>query len=165
MILERLAQLERYDLRWWTSALVPILREFVAAAEGQFNIPFWRSLYKLDEKSGGPYITGWITAFFPYLRDWKSGQSTRVNPWLEKGGDDLQELLYPLSNIDPCKHGHGPRYGEFPGGLARAPFRWNYLKHTYEMELLGGFVGVRQNGETLSLRPEIGWAVREQEAA
>jgi hypothetical protein len=30
------------------------------------------------------------------------------------------------------------------------------------MELLGGFVGVTQEAETLRLRPEIGWGVRER---
>jgi hypothetical protein len=29
------------------------------------------------------------------------------------------------------------------------------------MEFLGGFVGVRQNEDTLCLTPEVGWAVRE----
>jgi hypothetical protein len=30
------------------------------------------------------------------------------------------------------------------------------------MEFLGGFVGVSQEQATWALRPEIGWAVREQ---
>jgi hypothetical protein len=33
------------------------------------------------------------------------------------------------------------------------------------MEVLGGFVGVSQNKETLAVKPEIGWAVREAPAA
>jgi hypothetical protein len=49
-----------------------------------------------------------------------------------------------------------------PGGLARVPFEWRYHGDTYAMEFLGGFVGVRQERETLRLRPEIGWAVRER---
>ena len=52
---------------------------------------------------------------------------------------------------------------DFPSGLARAPFAWNYLRREYPMEFLGGFVGVRQDPETLRLRPEIGWAVRDRE--
>jgi hypothetical protein len=32
------------------------------------------------------------------------------------------------------------------------------------LEFLGGFVGVAQDQETLTLRPEIGWAVREAPA-
>ena len=53
------------------------------------------------------------------------------------------------------------RRSKLPGGLSRAPFRWEYLDRTFAMEFLGGFVGVAQDEETLALRPEIGWAVRE----
>ena len=54
---------------------------------------------------------------------------------------------------------------QLPGGLSKAPFRWNYLERSFDMEFLGGFVGVAQDQETLTLRPEIGWAVREVPAA
>ena len=30
------------------------------------------------------------------------------------------------------------------------------------MELVAGFVGMAQNPETLAIRPEIGWAVRDR---
>ncbi|XOF35425.1 MAG: DUF4419 domain-containing protein [Candidatus Electrothrix sp. YB6] len=52
---------------------------------------------------------------------------------------------------------------EFPSGLACAPFCWQYSDHSYAMKFLGGFIGVRQEAETLRLKPEIGWAVREQQ--
>jgi len=58
----------------------------------------------------------------------------------------------------------GPRISDLPLGLSKAPFRWDYLDHSFEMEFLGGFVGVAQDQETLTLRPEIGWAVREAPA-
>jgi hypothetical protein len=45
--------------------------------------------------------------------------------------------------------------------LSKAPFRWSYLDRRFDMEFLGGFVGVAQDQETLALRPEIGWAVKE----
>jgi hypothetical protein len=45
--------------------------------------------------------------------------------------------------------------------MSKAPFLWNYLERSFDMEFLGGFVGVAQDQETLTLRPEIGWAVRE----
>jgi len=51
--------------------------------------------------------------------------------------------------------------GAFPSGLARAPFVWKYFGQRFEMEFLGGFVGVGQDPATLTLRPEIGWAIRE----
>jgi hypothetical protein len=162
---ERTRGIGKFGLEWWAEALAPILDEFVAASRGRVNARFWQSIYKLDGGSGGPYTTGWITAFFPYLKDWQSGRASHKNPWLAGGGKELQELLYPPRKRDPHRFGHGPTTEAFPSGLARAPFLWNYLGRSFEMEFLGGFVGVRQEAESLRLRPEIGWAVREQDAA
>lgn len=156
----------QFGLDWWTNALAPILDEFVAASRGQANERFWQSIYKLDGGSGGPYINGWITAFFPYLKDRQTGRASHKNPWLAHGGEQLRELLYPpAKSDDPCQFGYGPTTETFPSGLARAPFIWKYLGRSFEMEFLGGFVGVRQEADTLRLRPEIGWAVREQAVA
>jgi hypothetical protein len=44
---------------------------------------------------------------------------------------------------------------------AKAPFLWKYYGADYEMEFVGGLMGIAQDSTTLSLRPEIGWAVRE----
>jgi hypothetical protein len=162
---ERAKGIGQFGLRWWAEALVPILDEFTAASRRQANVPFWQSIYKLDGGSGGPYTSGWITAFFPYLKDWRTGRASHKNPWLAKGGKELEELLYPPAKIDLHRFGHGPTTEAFPSGLARAPFLWNYLDRSFEMEFLGGFVGVRQETDTLRLRPEIGWAVREQVTA
>jgi hypothetical protein len=162
---ERTRDFGSSELAWWTETLRPILDEFIAAAQGKLNQRFWRSIYKRDNGSGGPYTTGWITAFFPYLKDSRTGHATCKNPWLARGGEELQELLYPPGETDRRRFGHGPTTDEFPSGLARAPFRWEYLEQSFEMEFLGGFVGVRQDTATLRLRPEIGWAVREVAAA
>lgn len=162
---ERTRGIGRFGLEWWTEALSPILDEFIAASQGRVNARFWQSIYKLDGGSGGPYTTGWITAFFPYLNHWQTGRATQQNPWLAEGGAELQELLYPSAASDTHRFGNGPTTDMFPSGLARAPFLWKYLSQTHEMEFLGGFVGVRQEVGTLRLRPEIGWAVRSASAA
>jgi hypothetical protein len=36
-----------------------------------------------------------------------------------------------------------------------------YFHETFDMELIGGLIGIRQDPRTLCLRPEIGWAVRQ----
>jgi hypothetical protein len=156
----RIRKLGAFGLTWWTEALAPILDEFIAAVRGKANVRFWQSIYKQDHGSGGPYTSGWVTAFFPYLKDYRTGLATHKNPWLDQGGEDLQDLLYPFDASDQYRFGHGPTTTAFPSGLARAPFLWNYLGQSFEMEFLGGFVGVRQEADTLRLRPEIGWAVR-----
>lgn len=41
----------------------------------------------------------------------------------------------------------------------KADFYWIYQGLEFQMEFLAGCVGVKQDKETLELRPEIGWAI------
>jgi hypothetical protein len=156
---ERTRMFAEFDLGWWLTPLEPILQEFIGAARGQVRRSFWESIYKFGSFSGGAAITGWITAFFPYFKD-EHGAATVKNPWLAEGGEKLTLLLAGEWDRKQFDLG-GPSPGDFPGGLSRAPFVWEYLGATVEMEMLGGFVGVAQDPVTLTLRPEIGWAIRE----
>jgi hypothetical protein len=156
---DRAAVFAQFDLEWWFTPLQPILQEFVATARGDVRRAFWESVYKFDNFSGGAAITGWIAAFFPYFKD-EQGKPTEKNPWLAEGGGKLQLLLAGKWDQERFDLG-GPSPGAFPSGLARAPFVWNYLEQRFDMEFLGGFVGVAQDSATLTLRPEIGWAIRQ----
>jgi hypothetical protein len=155
---DRAQAFAEYDLEWWLAPLGPILREFVAAARGDVRQDFWQSIYKFGSFSGGAAVTGWITAFFPYLKD-RQGNATKQSPWLAEGGPKLRRLLAGEWDQRRFDLG-GPSPGAFPSGLARAPFVWRYLEQPFDMEFLGGFVGVAQDPATLALRPEIGWAIR-----
>lgn len=115
----RARKLEAYGLNWWMGVLVPILDEFVAAARGARNLRFWQSIYKQGAESGGPYATGWITAFFPYLKDWQTGLATHKNPWLERGGSMLQELLDAPVTDNRERWIGGLTIEQIPSGLAR----------------------------------------------
>ena len=152
VLAERARGIRQFGMGWWADALEPVLDEFVAASRGRAHVPHWHSIYKIDGGSGGPYINGWVTALFPYLRDWETGLASSKNPWLGAGGQRPRDPRRPS----------GLTQESFPSGLARAPFVWNCVSASYEMEFLGGFVGVGQEADTLRLRPEIGWAVREQ---
>lgn len=163
LLAERTHDIGTFGLGWWTETLLPILDEFIAASGGRVNSDFWQSIYKVNGGSGGPYIHGWITAFFPYLKGHRS-QELNKNRFLTDGGEPLQELLYPSASKQVQQCWHGVKTPEFPSGLARAPFRWIYFDDSFDMQFLGGFVGVRQDSETLRLRPEIGWAVRDRSA-
>lgn len=122
----RVRDLARFGLAWWTDAVGPLIDEFVAAVRGRADRRFWQSIYKWQNQSGGPYVTGWITAFFPYLVDYP-GQGMRKNNWLIDGGRHLQELLRPPRVDDPHRWPNGPTTHDFPGGVSRAPFVWNYF--------------------------------------
>jgi hypothetical protein len=170
----RTRALAQFGLEWWVNVLVPILEEFGRAARGEVRTSFWRSLYKENDDSGGPYLTGWVTAFFPYLvnlGDVDLGDEDPGDDLVILGGGLPTRLNRFLTGPDwghwndaasrPLPRGTGLTFNQVPSGLSRVPFRWKYLWRSYRMEFLAGFVGVHQDTETLALRPEIGWAVRE----
>ena len=157
-IANRAQEFKRFGLGWWVDALRPILDQFVAAANGMIDRTFWDSIYKWEGSNGSgesPYVSGWALKLFPYLSPMKddfSGErqpapSFTRNPWMTRS---------------PSR-GNGPAPSRFPRLPARAPFLWKYDPHgkDYEMEFIGGLMGVRQDPQMLTLRPEIGWAVWE----
>ena len=182
-VAERAKSFADLGLDWWLDPLAPVLDQFTRASRGEVDRPFWRSMYKLNDESGGPKLTGWVLTLFPYLKDRRTGQATRRNPWLTEDSQRVQFDVIDEIDIDddeididddesdldgddltegePSYEPDGPTMDQIPSGLSRAPFRWFYLDKTFDMEFLGGFVGVAQDPETLTLRPEIGWAVRE----
>ncbi|AMV40207.1 hypothetical protein VT85_22435 [Planctomyces sp. SH-PL62] len=163
-VAERAGAFADLGLGWWLDPLGPVLDQFARAARGEVDRPFWRSLYKLHDESGGPKITGWLLALFPYLKDRETGRATVRNPWLAEEAQRIEfDVLGEEDEVaaEPQYLPDGPTMEEFPGGLSSAPLRWECRDRAFAMEFLGGFVGVAQDDETLSLRPEIGWAVRE----
>lgn len=140
-ISDRVQQFAQFDLDWWIRPLRRILEKFIDAASGKVDQKFWDSIYKYrgPKGSGSPRITGWVSAFFPYVKTLNGTfhRNRSLGAGFSKGRDTIPAL--------PCK----------------APFKWKYLQTTYDMEFIGGLIGVSQDPRSLSLRPEIGWAVRE----
>lgn len=59
----------------WLDALQELTREFMRASSGDPDIPLWQNFFKVQDMSGGPYISGWINTLFPYD---KSGHPLRL---------------------------------------------------------------------------------------
>jgi Domain of unknown function (DUF4419) len=158
---ERVEAFNDLELEPWLDLLAPVLTQFIRASQGEVDEQFWRSLYSFDEMSGCKSVTGWITVFFPYMKHHDTGYSTipiaELDPEEEEEMDGWVEPVDELGGI----WGHGLMLNQFSSGLSKAPFRWDFTDRSFDMEFLGGFVGVAQDQETLTLRPEIGWAVRE----
>jgi hypothetical protein len=156
-ILHRVREFRRFELDWWIDAIEPLLRQFVAAAEGKIDRPFWDSIYKFHGGEGSgkdPFVTGWILNFFPYLNPITLMRSRFVGTAGAAGRFVRNEWIHcQLSETS------GPTDDRFPHQPARAPFIWNYFDHSYEMEFIGGLIGIAQDAKTFCLRPEIGWAV------
>ena len=144
---EKAMALRDFDLSWWTDELGPVLDQFVEAASGRVDQKFWSSIYKISGGSGGPFISGWICTLFPYI-----GEDKSRNPYLKSW----------------CSSGRrmgGLTSDRFPPGLCSTPFIWHYLGTDYQMSFYSGFMAASQDPGTLALRPEIGWAVADQQAA
>jgi len=55
----------------------------------------------------------------------------------------------------------GPNPDDFPVGLSSVPFKWLYYDKKLDMRFVGGITGVSQ-AKDLTLRPEAGWAIKEE---
>jgi hypothetical protein len=125
---------------------MPVLDQFVAAAQGSADREFWQSLYKVGGDSGGPYVTGFVNVFFPYI-GWD---------------DDMTFNRTALEWSASMRTDDGPTPSIIPPGLSMVPFDWTHLRETFPMQFLGGFVGATQDPDTLAIRPSIGWAVADR---
>ena len=55
----------------------------------------------------------------------------------------------------------GPTSDEIPSSVCKTEFVWDYNGSLRPMEFIAGNVGITQDKENLTLRPYVGWAVRE----
>lgn len=130
----RVGRLPGIGLGEWAARLAPITGQFVRAAGGDVDVPFWQDIcragtaigYDCGEEIDRPGVDGWITALFP-----TTGQSG-------------------VAALDG-----------FPRGVNSAPFLLDDGTERREMKFKAGLVGVGQDPATLELEPEMGWAIVE----
>ncbi|MBC8052652.1 MAG: DUF4419 domain-containing protein [Sphingobacteriaceae bacterium] len=141
----RLDYLSKYDLKWWTSELKPVIQKIIDSKRGKFQKSFWMNMVKYH-KTGlyGSYdgIDGWLLKFYPYLE-------------INGEGNGLSR-----SEFKEIKH-----VGFLPKEIASVPFTFQIknafstVVATYKMEFWAGFMGLKQDKRTFNVKPEIGWAV------
>jgi Domain of unknown function (DUF4419) len=161
-IRERVGRLGEFDLKWWTDEVEPIIDEMVKAAKGSPTPAFWKGLYKEDNGSGGPYVSGWLVRLLPYLKerefvckvpnDYRTG---RFTPWRT----DLRNFMLERP---PDEGGimYGMKHDQLPSSVSAVPFAWNYHGEILDYQFLAGVMAVTQDTATRAIRPRIGWAVR-----
>ncbi|MEZ4298415.1 MAG: DUF4419 domain-containing protein [Polyangiaceae bacterium] len=173
-IRSRVQNLTEYHLDDWVKALLPVLDQIVATAEGEPDASFWRRIVRTEEWCGVHFVDGWCNVLFPYLTTsgrrnsvtrnaylhfWQQiahrggllGEAIHLGERLEDRGEDVDFNSFP------------PRMEQFPSGLSIAPFTWRHSEGELPMELLGGFMGLAQHDDR-ALQPVIGWGLRGQPA-
>lgn len=140
-VLIKAKALKEYKLEWWISELEPLLEEFVKASKGEVNQEFWRKMFKYhSEKGCGAPVTidGWIIKFFPYDKEGKR--------------NNLKEII---------------GRDKFPNEIVKVDIKFQEVYKdtviTTPLELWSGFIGLKQNNENFTLRPQIGWMVRKKD--
>lgn len=147
-VLDKTRKLSQYGLSDWTKSLEPILAQFVLAAEGRPNQPFWQSIVKkgpIDRLKGGgcskenpTMLDGWLLKLFP-----DENGLTLDSVFHEKEmPSERVSVGFKYRKLDPDK---GIVISETP------------------MELLAGFIGAEEDTLTNTITPQIGWIMRQAE--
>ena len=136
-ILKKTRRLGKYELKWWTDELEPVLQEFVNASQGKINKKFWMSMFNVEHFKRGSgsaqKINGWIIKFFPY------GSNGEENSLMSiESSRDLPEEIVKVDLL----------YYNTETGV-KTP-----------LELWAGFFGLEQNMENFALTPKIGWMIK-----
>ncbi|WP_309734477.1 DUF4419 domain-containing protein [Chamaesiphon sp. OTE_75_metabat_556] len=160
-IYDRVERMTQYNLKWWTDRLLPICQEFINTAAGEPSLEFWRCIYKPQQVYAADYITGWFADLFPYLQDPVTKAPTVRNKML----DVDRSKLPPIDNMDKLlrRLHDGIALHSLPLGLSQVACKVRVEGGgEYDLNLVAGFIGVRQDLTQGVLQPEIGWAVHRQ---
>ncbi|WP_051712258.1 DUF4419 domain-containing protein, partial [Streptomyces sp. NRRL S-350] len=137
----------RFDwLAPWFAELRPVVEQIATtAAGGPVDEDFWRSLFKWHSMSGGPRVTGWLTAFLAHTQTPDGPRLRRSFAWREAASNGYHREAFEVN--------------DFPSHVSRVPFVWDVLGRQVPMAFVGGVLGIEWDGEYL--RPRLGNAVVE----
>ncbi len=144
-----------YGLDWWTKSLLPVLDQFVNAAQGSPDTSFWRSLFRYESGSGRSDLTGWIHVLFPYIESF-DGERVR-NEHIATWAEDWRTVDARLAKYDL----RGPALSQLLPVLSSVPVKVNDARTgaTHSLRFVAGLFGVTEDEATGAIAPEAGWAV------
>lgn len=161
-ICDRLDGMKGYGLDPWIGKLKVITGKIYETSKGNVDSLFWRSIYKYNEESGGSMVTGWITAFFPYICT-ETGDSLKysLNEALWNNDRHFGDYHYtPNPEVFSEKFRGAETWAStFPCGYSMTRFRWMNIGHLEYMNLYGGFMAIRQDKRTGELCCDINWCL------
>lgn len=151
-ILARVNAFGEFYPKWAHEPLQYVAAEFVKAAAGKPDLQFWRNFVKVSGGSGGPFVSGFINALFPY-----TGKGTPNN--MLKNDKPFYDAVMTRS--------WGPALGDFPASVCAVDMDWDYYGQIFNMKLTAGVFGMAIHHGVHAkggLRPLVGWAVGESNA-
>ncbi|PLX07907.1 MAG: hypothetical protein C0596_09220 [Marinilabiliales bacterium] len=150
-IKDNLPKLKKYDTDFWIDNLQQVVDEIYKSSLGNVNTEFWQSIYKWNTGSGGPWVSGWIIKFFPYLAN---------DEHKEIKNEYLNYSVYD-KDVDGFGYYMGLMGEDFPTGMSTCDFTWIYYLLEIPMQFKSGFIGFSQN-DKMEIRPEISWYISDR---
>lgn len=141
---QKLEDLKKYKLEFWIDKLIPIINKIIETKKGNIDKEFWLRMIKIKDDNGmydPGFVDGWFTNFFPY----------------NDNGEYTDGRIYTRVRM--------------PSEMLAVPFELKILDfegqdesevEPIKCEFLAGFVGMTQDEKTFSMKPEIGWIIREE---
>jgi hypothetical protein len=131
--------LRKYDLDWWIDELDKVLEQFVVASgrtttDNEIDLEFWNRMVKEKNQSGGPYYSGWISVFFPYIG--------------------------PKDNLKRNDFHTKFTSNSIPSGISNVDVLWKYLGTDIPMKVHTGMMCCTVNKKG-SLRPKLLFCVED----
>lgn len=131
---DRVSAMSEFDLQWWTSELLPVIRQFEASCAGTPDREFWNRAYLRHGGSGSgsvESISGWINVFHPYLAASPDNPHQR-NPHMDWNAP--REI----------PKGSGVELSDLRSSLVSVPvlFQDLNLGTEYDLKFYGGLAGV-----------------------
>jgi hypothetical protein len=158
----RAARFASYGMERWIQMLAPVLDEIVASAEGKADPAFWYTFFRYE--NGADELTGWIHVLFPYLRAFHQDRFV-PNKHLDGWADAFEAAEERPDPIQALGDPQGPGLAELPPGLTSASMRViDAGRREHSLDLVTGLLGVTQDPESLTLYPELAWAIVHQDA-
>ncbi len=140
---------------WALRPMQHVIGNFVAASEGQADLSFWKNFVKVSGGSGGPFVSGFINAFYPY---YKSGGKAYPNHLLAPRTNRPQASFVDLV----MSRNSGPVKSDLPASTSAVDMTWHYHGQQKAMKLLAGVLGTSVDTSVHAsgaYRPIVGWAV------
>lgn len=137
-ILDRTDALAEFYSQWAHEPLRYVVGHFYDAANGNADVTFWQNFVKQTGMSGGPRITGFINAFFPYLED-------KPNRLLHDKPARLTTPKYTTGDlfVDNIMNGSDVSQSKFAASMTSVPMKWDYYGSIYPMKLVSGIFGTQ----------------------
>ena len=147
LLLEKVIAIEKFDeeIVFWTNELKKIIRKIIETLITKNpDKKFYRNIVQNIDRSKicePDLINGWIIKFIPYDNNGKKCDFNSFNfNGLKIEDIPSQITIMPFNLINTNKNGQTKKY---------------------QSEIYTGFFGIRQNLETLSIKPVIGYAIIE----